>query len=164
MAGNLPRETQELLATEARDINAPLANRLGIWSLKTELEALSLRVLDNDAYRIIKRGLDNQFHKRQAIYAQVTEQTIKHLQENLVTVVNVLPSPESIYTAYKILSASSAPYDTVQSPLRLVVLVEDVPSCYLALGFIHQLWRPVPGKFDDYIALPRENLYRALHR
>jgi GTP pyrophosphokinase len=159
----LPPEKQRKKAQETLYVYAPLANRLGIWRIKTELEALSLRVLDNDAFRTIKRGLDNQFHKRQAIYARVSEQTIKYLQENLVNVVNVLPSPESIYTAYKILNASSAPYDTVQSPLRVVVLVEDVPSCYLALGFIHQYWRPVPGKFDDYIALSRENLYRALH-
>ncbi len=159
----LPAHKQLRKANETLSVYAPLANRLGIWRVKIELEALSLQVLDYDAYRRINLSLDHQFHKRQATYSNITEQIIKHLREQHVPVVNVVPNPESIYSVYKALAGRSDRYDRVETPLRVVVLLEDVPSCYLALGHVHQLWRPVPGKFDDYIAVPRENLYRALH-
>ncbi|MGW8318470.1 MAG: RelA/SpoT family protein [Candidatus Promineifilaceae bacterium] len=154
---------QERKASETLAVYAPLANRLGIWRLKTELEALSLEVLDPEAYMTIKLVLEHQFLLQQPTYALIIDQVIAYLQDKQVTVANVVPSPESIFSLYRFLSARSMPYDSLENPLRVVVLVEDVPSCYLALGYIHQLWRPVPGKFDDYIALPRENLYRALH-
>lgn len=159
----LPFEKQRRKAQETLYVYAPLANRLGIWNLKTELEALSLQVLDSDAYRRIKRTLDYQFHKRQASYTTISKKIIQHLQENGIAVVNVLPNPESIYTVYMALGGDSLQFENVESPRRMVILVEDVATCYLALGHVHQLWRPVPRKFDDYIAVPRENLYRALH-
>jgi GTP pyrophosphokinase len=86
-----------------------------------------------------------------------------YLKDQGVITADVLPLPESIYSVYLLLKSWSIPFDNIDSPLRIVVLLEDVPSCYLALGYLHQKWRPVPGTFDDYIALPRENLYRALH-
>jgi GTP pyrophosphokinase len=159
----LPIEKQRRKAQETLSVYAPLANRLGIWNLKTELEALSLQVLDNDAYCRIKRTLDYQFHKRQASYTIISKKIIQHLQENGINVVNVIPNPESIYSVYLALGGDSLQFENVESPRRMVVLVEDVATCYLALGHVHQLWRPVPRKFDDYIAVPRENLYRALH-
>lgn len=159
----LPYSKQRLKAEETLSVYAPLANRLGIWKVKTELESLSLEVLDNEAYRLIKQALEQENHKRQASYMIISEQIIRYLHENNLKVANVLPIPESIYSVYKAQKSRSAPYDKIDSPLRVVVLLEDIPSCYLGLGFVHQLWRPVPGKFDDYIAVPRENLYRALH-
>ena len=159
----LPYEKQRLKAEETLAVYAPMANRLGIWSLKTELEALSLQVLDNEAYRHINRSLDRQFHKQQASYARISKQIIQLLQNNGINVINVLTNPESIYSVYLAYGGGAVQFDNIESPRRMVVLVEDEPSCYLALGYLHQTWRPVPGKFDDYIAVPRENLYRALH-
>jgi RelA/SpoT family (p)ppGpp synthetase len=159
----LPEKKQRQKANETLIVYAPLANRLGIWRLKSELEALSLQVIDNDAYRVIKQVLDRQFHKQQADYASVAGQIISTLTKEGMAVVNVLPNPENIYSVYRLMETSSLPYDAVESPRRVVVLLEDVPSCYLALGYVHQRWRPVPGQFDDYIAVPRENLYRAIH-
>lgn len=159
----LPLSKQKLKAEETLAVYAPLANRLGIWKVKTELEALSLKVLDSEAYRLIQLGLEQENHKRQASYMIIVEQIIKYLHENGLTVANVMPNPESIYSTYKTQKSRSAAYDKIESPLRVVILLEDIPSCYLALGYVHQLWRPVPGKFDDYIGVPRENLYRALH-
>ncbi len=159
----LPREKQLRKAQETLAVFAPLANRLGIWTLKSELEALSLQVLDADSYHHIKRALSHQYHKNQPLYARIARDIIRHLHENGVSVVNVLPDPESIYSVYKGFGGRSVLFEDVESPRRVVVLVEDWLACYLVLGHLHQLWRPVPGKFDDYIAVPRENLYRALH-
>ncbi len=159
----LPPAKQQQKARETLMVYAPLANRLGIWRLKSELEALSLRALDSAAYQAIKQQLESQFHKQQADYAAITSQIIECLVGQDVGVVNVLPNPQSIYTVYQSLAATSAPPRNADSTLRVVVLLEDIPSCYLALGLLHHLWRPVPGKFDDYIALPRDNLYRSLH-
>jgi RelA/SpoT family (p)ppGpp synthetase len=159
----LPASKQREKAEETLAIYAPLANRLGIWRLKNELEMLALEVLQNEAFTTIKQKLEQLYHEQQALYARVTEQVIECLTEANVKVVNVFPCPENLYTTYQALTASSASYDAIDPTLRLVVLLEDIPSCYLALGYFHQKWRPVPGKFDDYIALQRDNLYRALH-
>jgi GTP diphosphokinase / guanosine-3',5'-bis(diphosphate) 3'-diphosphatase len=159
----LPVAKQRQKGQETLAVYAPMANRLGMWRMKSELEALSLEVLDPEAYLTIKTSLEQQYLKQQSAYATFTEEIIRWLQQNGVPVVNVFPAPENIYSVYRSLRAAGAPYDSFESPLRLVVLLEDVKSCYLALGYLHQRWRPVPGKFDDYIAVPRENLYRALH-
>ncbi len=159
----LPFVKQERKAKETLAVYAPLANRLGIWRIKTLLEALSLKVLDFETYNFITQALDLQFRQRLASYTSITDQIVRHLQGLGISVVNVLPNPESVYSVYQNLVVRPAPYETIETPLRVVVLLEDVPSCYLSLGHVHQLWRPVPGKFDDYIAVPRENLYRALH-
>jgi GTP pyrophosphokinase len=159
----LPVDKQIHKATETLTVYAPLANRLGIWRLKTILEALSLRVLDNDAYRITKEELARQFLGQQGIYAVIEERIYDYLKKWDVFPVDVVPLPESIYTVYKSLPPDSISYDSVENPLRVLVLLKDVVSCYKGLGRLHQKWRPIPGKFDDYIALPRENLYRALH-
>ncbi len=159
----LPEAKQRQKANETLIVYAPLANRLGIWRLKSELESLSLQVVDSAAYSIIKQVVDRQFHMQQADYSRVAGQITSSLTKEGIAVVNVLPNPENIYSIYRSLNSTSLPYDAVESPRRVVVLLEDVPSCYLALGYIHQKWRPVPGQFDDYIAVPRENLYRAIH-
>jgi GTP pyrophosphokinase len=159
----LPINTQIRKANETLLVYAPLANRLGIWHLKGELEGLCLQVLDADAYSAVHQALEGASRRHQSAYLSVTQEITQHLNENDLVVANVLPSPESEYSVYLALSAVGAPYSGLESPLRVVVLLDDVPSCYLALGYLHQKWRPVPGTFDDYIASPRENLYRALH-
>ncbi|MGD2079364.1 MAG: RelA/SpoT family protein, partial [Chloroflexota bacterium] len=159
----LPRDKQEAKAQETLSVYAPLANRLGIWRLKTELEELSLRALDPDAYKLIRITLDNQFHQHQATYTIIIEQIIKHLQKYGLDVSDVVQNPESVYSIYRIYQSRGMSFEKIETPIRVVVLVEDKISCYEALGYLHELWPPVPGKFDDYIALPRENHYRALH-
>jgi RelA/SpoT family (p)ppGpp synthetase len=159
----LPISTQLRKANETLLVYAPLANRLGIWHLKGELEGLCLQVLDADAYSAVHQALERASRRHQSAYISVTKQITQHLGENDLVVANVLPSPESEYSVYLALTAVGAPYSGLEHPLRVVVLLDDVPSCYLALGYLHQKWRPVPGTFDDYIASPRENLYRALH-
>ncbi|MFN2224464.1 MAG: RelA/SpoT family protein [Chloroflexota bacterium] len=159
----LPPAKQKAKAQETLAVYAPLANRLGIWRIKTELEELSLRALDPEAYKLIRVALDNQFHQHQAAYTIITEQIIKHLQSQGLVVSDVVQNPESVYSIYRLYQARGISIEKIETPMRVVVLVEDAISCYQALGHLHNLWRPVPGKFDDYIALPRENHYRALH-
>jgi len=163
--GAMPRRKQEEKARETLYVYAPLANRLGIWWLKSELEAFSFQVLDAESFDNISQKVESLIHRRQAIYGRISEQILELLVENGLKVNDVKPSDHSVSSVYKSLAdkADSVSPNRVDFPLRFTVLLEDEPSCYLALGLIHKCWRPVPGQFDDYIAAPRENLYRALH-
>lgn len=159
----MPLYKQEQKSEETLAVYAPLANRLGIWRLKNELEALSLEVLDNRSYHLIKQRLEHLYHEQQGNYAAITEQIIETLMQAGIKVINVLPSPENIYSTYQAAVHSNTSILDIDKTLRLVVLLEDADACYRALGQLHGRWQPVPGTFDDYIARPRDNLYRALH-
>ncbi len=156
---------QERKADETLAVYAPLANRLGIWEVKTDLEALSLEVLDPRAYHTIRQKLEQLRHQHQTPFAIVSRQIAEKLTSADIQIMDIKLSPESVYSVYQA-SQSGARHGNrlkYDPTLRLVVVLPDVPSCYLALGEIHQMWRPVPSTFDDYIASPRDNLYRALH-
>ena len=160
---HMSQEGQERKARETLYIYAPLANRLGIWTLKSELEALSLEVLDNRAYQIIKQGLEDLNENQQEVFQLVSGQILDHLLAANLDVRNVISVPENIYTVYTDLTSQNASYYDIDRTLRLVVLLDDWMSCYTALGYLHQLWQAVPDRFDDYISVPRDNLYRSLH-
>ncbi|MCB9419290.1 MAG: bifunctional (p)ppGpp synthetase/guanosine-3',5'-bis(diphosphate) 3'-pyrophosphohydrolase [Ardenticatenaceae bacterium] len=158
-----PYDRQVYKANETLSVYAPLANRLGIWMLKNELEALSLEVLNRKAYYTIKNRLETIHKEHQSAYDIISGQIFNCLLDANLDVRNVILSPENIYTVYQDQIRSGASYRDVDKTMRLVILMADWPSCYQALGHLHQLWKPVPGKFDDYIAVPRDNLYRSLH-
>ena len=158
-----PPHKQRQKAEETLAVYAPLANRLGLWKLKNELEALSLEVLHNKAYNIIKRRREELEHEQQEMYQLLSGQIFDCLLQAEIDVRNVLLAPENIYTLYQDLTNSGSSYDDIDRTIRLVVLVNEWHECYLALGHLHQIWRPVPGTFDDYIAVPLDNLYRSLH-
>lgn len=159
----MPPHKQVQKAKETLSIYAPLANRLGIWRLKNELEALSLEVLDAKAYYTIKRRLEEIEKNHQEMFQNISAEIFDCLLQAGLGVQNVVPAPENIYTIYQDLNKTGKSYEMVDETFRLVVLMEDWMSCYQALGLLHQLWPPVPGNFDDYIAVPRDNLYRSLH-
>lgn len=158
-----PPERQIYKANETLSIYAPLANRLGIWTLKNELEALSLEVLNSKAYYTIKNSLEEIHKEHLAAYDIVSGEVFNCLLDANLDVRNVVLAPENIYSVYQDQIRNGASYRDVDRTMRLVVLMADWPSCYQALGHLHQLWQPVPGTFDDYIAVPRDNLYRSLH-
>lgn len=160
---HLPAAKQTMKAEETLAVYAPLANRLGMWQLKNDLEGLALEVLDNKAYTVLKQQLDQLRHEQRATFDTINQEIVAWLTQAHITVRNVLHSPENIYTSYQAITKASKPIHSIDHTLRLVVLLEDAPACYLALGRLHELWRPVPHRFDDYIAVPRNNLYRALH-
>ena len=156
-------EGQRRKARETLYVFAPMANRLGIWKLKSELEALSLEVLHNTAYRIVKRSLKQVKREQQDMYHLVSGEIMSQLLEANLDVRQVVHEPENIYTVYRDLKVTGSGYDDMSRTLRLVVLFDDWISCYTALGHLHQLWQIVPDHFDDYISVPRDNLYRSLH-
>lgn len=160
---HMPRDTQVRKARETLFVFAPMANRLGIWKIKSELEALSLEVLHEAEYRLIKANLEQLRKDQEEMFQLVSGQVMDCLLEANLDVRKVLLAPENIYTVYQDLTASGASYSEVDKTMRLVVLLSDWIACYTALGHLHQLWQAVPDRFDDYISVPRDNLYRSLH-
>ncbi|MCZ7674504.1 MAG: HD domain-containing protein [Chloroflexi bacterium] len=159
----MPLHKQRQKAKETLSVYAPLANRLGLWTLKNELEALSLEVLQNRAYNIISKRLQEVEKQHQEMYHLVSAEIFNCLLQADIDVRNVLLSPESIYSVYQDIIATGGSYEEIDRTMRLKILLNEWPACYQALGHLHQLWKPVPGTFDDYIAVPRDNLYRSLH-
>lgn len=158
-----PPHRQIYKAKETLSIYAPLANRLGIWKVKNELEALSLEVLDNQNYNTIKQKREALKKEQQELFQLASAQIIDRLLKANIEVCSVDLEPENISTIYQDVTQNGGSFEDIDKTIRLAVLVDDWDSCYLALGHLHQMWKPVPGKFDDYIAYPRDNLYRALH-
>ena len=161
--GATPHHRQVYKAKETLSVYAPLANRLGIWRLKNELETLSLEVLDNEAYQIIQQRREHIEQDQQEVFQLISGQIFSCLLAADIDVRNVVLAPENIYTAYQDICQNGLSFYNIDKTMRLVVLVDDWTSCYQALGHLHHLWKPVPGRFDDYIAYPRDNLYRSLH-
>jgi GTP pyrophosphokinase len=157
----IPKQRQK--AEETLAVYAPLANRLGLWKLKNELESLSLEVLHNRAYHIIKKRREELRHEHQETYHLISGQIFNCLLQANIDIRNVFLDMENVFTVYQDLLASGNSFEDVDRTLRLAILLDDWPACYQALGHLHQLWKPVPDTFDDYIAIPRDNLYRSLH-
>jgi GTP pyrophosphokinase len=149
-------------ARESLDFYAPLANRLGVWQLKWELEDLSFRLLNPDAYRQIAGMLDTKRIEREGYIAQVVETLQKELNEAGIPA-DVAGRPKHIYSIYNKMRQKSLSFDDVYDVRALRVLVDDIKDCYAALGVVHNLWQPIPKEFDDYISRPKGNNYRSLH-
>ncbi|MBK8904056.1 MAG: bifunctional (p)ppGpp synthetase/guanosine-3',5'-bis(diphosphate) 3'-pyrophosphohydrolase [Anaerolineaceae bacterium] len=158
-----PHSRQVYKAKETLSVYAPLANRLGIWRLKNELESLSLEVLHPTAHTIIRSRLEQIHQEQQEDYLLISGQIFDCLLQANLDVRKVFLAPENIYSVYQDLCESAASFYEVDKTMRLVVLMDNWQSCYQALGYLHQLWQPVPGTFDDYVAVARDNLYRSLH-
>jgi GTP pyrophosphokinase len=161
-ADRLPPEQRRALAQLTRDIHAPLANRLGIWQLKWELEDLAFRYLEPDTYRRIARLLDDKRSGREQYIEQVKAQLVAALAKQGVRA-DVAGRPKHIYSIWKKMQKKDVPIGELYDLRALRVLVDDVPACYAALGAVHALWLPIPSEFDDYIARPKRNDYRSLH-
>lgn len=150
------------LAQLTRDIHAPLANRLGIWQLKWELEDLAFRVLEPDTYARIARQLDDNRSGRE----RYIDAARRQLQEALAAHglhAEVAGRPKHIYSIWKKMQRKAVPIEELYDLRALRVLVDDLAACYAALGVVHATWVPIPSEFDDYIARPKPNGYRSLH-
>jgi (p)ppGpp synthase/HD superfamily hydrolase len=150
-------------ANETLSVYAPLANRLGMWKIKNELEAISLEIVHHKAYHAIQEQLQEIQEAQEPLSEQITDQIYGSLLFSGIDIRKVSAEPHNIYSVFTDLQARGASHNSVDVPLRLEILVGDDMTCYMALGQLHQLWKPVPGKLDDYIANPRDNLYRSLH-
>ena len=149
-------------AQEILNIDASLANRLGIWQMKWEMEDLAFRVLSPVVYRDIAKMLDAKRIERQAFIERIVreikaELKLAHIQGD------VLGRPKHIYSIWKKMQGKSLDFANLYDVRAFRVLVEDVKACYAVLGIVHNVWQPVPREFDDYIARPKPNGYQSLH-
>ena len=161
--GYMPQHKQLGVARETMDIFAPLANRLGIWQMKWELEDLSFRYLNPEAYRSIAKALDEQRGDREQYVARTKDNLIKELNKSHISKVTIAARPKHIFSIYNKMTKKDLPLEQIYDVRGLRVLVDSLEECYLTLGIVHNLWRPIPNEFDDYIANPKDNFYRSLH-
>jgi len=155
-------EKQKRIAQETLDIHAPLANRLGIWQIKWELEDLSLRYVNPEKYKEIAEQISD---RRSVREEQITE-IIEHLSRVLLQSgikADITGRPKHIYSIYKKMMKKGKTFEMVRDLRGFRLMVPDIPACYASLGIIHNHWRPIPGEFDDYIAAPKDNFYQSLH-
>lgn len=159
---SLPEYKRKRIARETLEIFAPLANRLGIWQMKWELEDLSLRHLEPETYKEIATLIDERRPNRERYIAEVVSRVREELSKAGVKA-EVSGRPKHIYSIYRKMKRKGVDFDQIYDVSGVRVLAESVRDCYTALGVIHSLWRPIPGEFDDYIATPKDNMYRSLH-
>jgi GTP pyrophosphokinase len=161
-AASRPEAERRALARLTRDIHAPLANRLGIWQLKWELEDLALRHLEPDTYKRIARWLDEKRGDRERYIEQVKRDLGEAMRAQGIEA-EIAGRPKHINSIWKKMQKKGVPIGELYDLRAVRVMVKDVPSCYAALGAVHALWTPIPSEFDDYIARPKSNDYRSLH-
>ncbi|MCB1865374.1 MAG: bifunctional (p)ppGpp synthetase/guanosine-3',5'-bis(diphosphate) 3'-pyrophosphohydrolase [Chromatiales bacterium] len=157
-----PEAERLRLARETQTVHAPIANRLGIWSLKWELEDLALRHSEPEAYRRIARELDERRSDREDYVASFMD-ALRGLLADAGIDAEVAGRAKHIYSIYKKMRRKDASFDELSDIRAVRVLVDTVAQCYAVLGIVHSHWRYLPGEFDDYIARPKPNLYRSLH-
>ncbi len=150
------------VARETLDLLAPLANRLGVWELKWELEDLSFRFLHPDTYREIARKLDEKRLEREAFIAQAVARVKSALHECGVEA-DVYGRPKHIYSIWNKMQRKGLDFNELFDVRALRIVVDTIADCYTALGYVHQIWTPIPSEFDDYISQPKGNDYRSLH-
>ncbi len=161
-ASALPESERQLLARLTQDIHAPLANRLGIWQLKWELEDLGFRYLHPDTYKRIARLLDERRSDREEFIRESLDVLHRSLEAAGIRA-ELAGRPKHIYSIWKKMQRKALEFSDLYDIRAVRVLVDSVADCYGALGVVHTLWPHLPGEFDDYIARPKGNDYRSLH-
>jgi GTP pyrophosphokinase len=160
--GSLSQERRERIARETLEIFAPLANRLGIWQIKWELEDLGLRYYDPVTYHHIASLIAERREERDRYIDRVIAELQSHLRLEGIAA-DVEGRSKHIYSIYRKMRRKDVDFDQIYDVRGLRVVVESLQDCYAALGVIHSLWKPIPGQFDDFIATPKDNMYQSLH-
>jgi GTP pyrophosphokinase len=160
--GHLPPQRQLEIAQETLDIYAPLAHRLGIYWIKSDLEDNALRFLHPEVYYQLKRNVAKKKAERERYIKEVITVLSKRLAEAELEA-EVSGRPKHFYSIYQKMQAQNLLYDQIYDLVAFRVVVDSVGECYEALGVVHASWKPVPGRFKDYIALPKANGYQSLH-
>ena len=161
--GYMPPEKQMRIAQDTMDFFAPLANLLGIWQFKWELEDLSFRYLHPQEYRRIATSMNERRVDREQYLEMVTERLREELAHYQLDKAIITGRPKHIYSIYSKMMRKQLPFEQIYDVRALRVIVDSTPDCYLVLGIVHNLWRPIPVEFDDYIASPKDNFYQSLH-
>ncbi|TAK00362.1 MAG: bifunctional (p)ppGpp synthetase/guanosine-3',5'-bis(diphosphate) 3'-pyrophosphohydrolase [Chloroflexota bacterium] len=158
----LPMEKQLRIARQTLEIYAPLAERLGIWQVKWELEDLAFKTLEPERFRELAKLLDTRRRGRETFIERAIAELEPRLRDSGV-VADLQGRPKHIYSIWKKMQRKSAEFGEIYDVYAIRILVDEVKDCYAALGIVHALWRPIPNQFDDYIAVPKNNLYQSLH-
>ena len=153
---------QQRIAREAASVFAPLANRMGMWQLKWELEDLSLRYLREDIYLGIAKQLKRRRQEREAQVAELVEVIQGQLAKAGITA-RVKGRAKNIFSIWRKMQSKGIALEDVHDVRAVRIVVDDLASCYASLGIIHSTWSHVPSEFDDYIAVPKENGYQSIH-
>lgn len=156
-------EQRTAIAREARELYAPLANRLGVWQFKWELEDLACRYLEPDIYKTIARHLDEKRRDREQYIEAVQAQLSRALHEAQLVDFAVAGRPKHIASILAKMRKKHLSFEELYDIRAVRVLVADIKDCYHVLGIVHSLWQPIPGQFDDYISRPKGNGYQSLH-
>lgn len=160
--GYMPEHKRKVIAQETLDIFAPLANRLGIWRIKWELEDLGFRYVNPEKYKEIAENLNERRSDRENQVKEI-ENRLREVLEASDVKAEISGRSKHIYSIYKKMIDRGKPFEMVRDLRGVRLIVPDIPSCYTALGAIHTHWRPIPQEFDDYIAAPKDNFYQSLH-
>jgi len=158
----LPSEKQFRIARQTMEIYAPLAERLGIWQIKWELEDLAFKVLEPERFRELARLLDTRRKGRESYIDRAIAELRPRLEAAGIEA-DLEGRPKHIFSIWKKMQRKGAEFGEIYDVYAIRVLVDEMRDCYAALGIVHSLWRPIPGQFDDYIAVPKNNLYQSLH-
>ncbi len=158
----LSRDRQIANSKETMDLYAPLANRLGIYSLKWELEDLAFKYLYPDEFHEIVKGLDKKRDERLAFIDMIMEEIRKQLKNARINA-EVTGRAKHIYSIYRKMQRDNSTLDQIYDLFALRILVNNVRDCYAALGIVHDLYTPMPGRFKDYISVPKKNMYQSIH-
>jgi len=161
-ARELPASDQQRLAVETREIFAPLANRLGVWTLKWELEDLAFRTLEPAAYHRIASALAERRVDREEYIKRLCDQLQQSLRKAGIAA-QVYGRPKHIYSIWRKMQRKRLAFEQIFDVRAVRIVVESVAACYAALGVVHELWPFIAGEFDDYIAIPKGNNYRSIH-
>src|SRR5476651_792903 len=160
---HLPEDKRVAVAQETRDIYAPIANRLGMSKVKNELEELSFRYLEPQAYEALRSSVDAKRRATEGLIGELKKTITAKLAEAQVPVVEIDGRIKRLWSIHQKLERQKIDLDQVYDFIALRIITNDVKDCYAALGIIHQTWSPVPGRIKDFIAMPRPNGYQSLH-
>jgi len=158
----LTSDKQLRIARQTLEIYAPLAERLGIWSIKWELEDLAFKSLEPESYRELARMLDTRRKGRESFVEKAIETLRPELAGSGIEA-ELSGRPKHLYSIWKKMQRKGAEIGEIYDVYAIRILVDEVKDCYAALGVVHSIWRPIPNQFDDYIAVPKPNLYQSLH-
>ncbi len=159
---SLSPERQKALSQETLDVFTPIAHRLGIYTMQSELEDLSLKYLEPEIYQKIKKLVDDRFENRKGALEQLKKRIADQLYEHSIPF-RMESRVKSIYSIYKKMYKKGHSFDEIYDILAIRVITKTVVNCYEILGMIHTTYTPIPGRFKDYIAMPKPNLYQSLH-
>ncbi|MEK6917302.1 MAG: RelA/SpoT family protein [Nanoarchaeota archaeon] len=156
-------DKQKRISKETMEIYAPIAHKLGLYSIKGELEDLSLRYLKPDIYQYIKSKINEKRIQREANAENIINIVKEKLTNSNIEIIEVSGRAKYFYSIYKKMIIEKKGFDEIYDLIAIRLIVKTIPECYRVLAEIHQLWKPVPGRFKDYIAVPKSNGYQSLH-